>query len=41
MSPAAVLKRDILAGDAAAIMGTKVALTVVGDEDVHQSEGVG
>lgn len=41
MSPAAVLERDILAGGASAIMGTKVALIVVGDEVVHQSEGVG
>ncbi len=36
-----VLDRDILAGGPSAILGTKVALTVVGGEIVHQSEGVG
>ncbi len=41
MSLAAALDRDILAAGPSAIMGTKVALTVVGGEVVHQSEGVG
>ena len=35
-----VLDRDILAGGPASIMGTKVALTVVGGEIVHASEDV-
>lgn len=47
MSPAGVPDRDILAAGASAItgasaiLGTRVALTVVGGEVVHQSEGVG
>ena len=36
----AVLDRDILALGPSAIIGTSVALTVVGGEIVHQSEGV-
>jgi predicted amidohydrolase YtcJ len=36
----AVLDRDILAGGASSIIGTRVALTVVGGEIVHASEGV-
>ena len=36
-----VLDRDILAGGPSSILGTKVALTVVGGEVVHQSEDVG
>ena len=35
-----VLDRDILAGGPASIIGTKVALTVVGGEIVHASEDV-
>lgn len=41
MSLAALLGRDILAGGISTNMDTKVALTVVGGEVVHQSEGVG
>jgi hypothetical protein len=36
-----VLDRDILAGGPSSILGTKVALTVVGGEVVHQSEDAG
>ena len=36
-----VLDRDILAGGPSSIMGTKVALTVVGGEVVHRSEDAG
>ena len=35
-----VLDRDILAGGPASIMGTRVALTIVGGEIVHASEDV-
>ena len=35
-----VLDRDILAGGPASIMGTTVALTVVGGEIVHATEDV-
>ena len=44
MSPNAdrvVLDRDMLAGGPSAIIGTTVALTVVGGEVVHQTEGFG
>jgi hypothetical protein len=37
----AVLDRDILAAGPSAIIGTQVALTVVGGEIVHQTEDVG
>ncbi len=37
----AVLDRDILAGGPSSILGTKVALTVVGGEVVHRSEDAG
>jgi predicted amidohydrolase YtcJ len=36
-----VLDRDILAGGPSAIMGTEIALTVVGGEIVHRSEDAG
>ncbi len=36
-----VLDRDILAGGPSAIIGTRVALTVVGGEIVHQTEDLG
>jgi predicted amidohydrolase YtcJ len=36
-----VLDRDMLAGGPSAIIGTTVALTVVGGEVVHQTEGLG
>ncbi len=44
MSPNAdpvVLDRDMLAAGPSAIIGTTVALTVVGGEVVHQTEGFG
>ena len=37
----AVLDRDILADGASSIIGTRVALTVVGGEIVHTTEVVG
>jgi predicted amidohydrolase YtcJ len=37
----AVLDRDMLAGGPSTIIGTTVALTVVGGEVVHQTEGLG
>ena len=36
-----VLDRDMLAGGPSAIIGTTVALTVIGGEVVHQTEGFG
>ena len=36
-----VLDRDLLATGPSAIIGTRVALTVVGGEIVHESEAVG